>query len=415
MILSDYVELNPRVALPKGAQVPFVSMDVVTPGTRKVYPAQERPATGSGSKFAPGDTLFARITPCLENGKIAQYAGDRPGMGSTEFFVLRAREDVSDPGYVYYFSQNQDLRSAAEKSMSGASGRQRAVISSLSDFECEFPPLPIQRRIAGILSAYDALIENSQRRIRILEAMARALYREWFVHFRYPGHDNPVAQPDRTAAGRPAGASARDGASQSVHRVPSPLGGIPEGWEVRHVKDVATVTYGFPFASKKFNTDGNGTPVIRIRDIPAGGSATFTEEDAEPKYHVRNGHILVGMDGDFHMCIWSSGHAFQNQRVARFESNGEIGNLHLFLALEKPIQEFNKAIVGTTVAHLGDMHIKTIQIIWPPEKLREKASEILEPMSVEILALKRQIQTLRRIRDLLLPRLLSGQIEVEAA
>ena len=202
--------------------------------------------------------------------------------------------------------------------------------------EIQLPPLPMQRRIAGILSAYDELIENSQRRIRILEAMARALYREWFVHFRFPGHEK-----------RP--------------RVASPLGDIPQGWEVRTVKDVATVTYGFPFQSKKFNTDGVGTPVIRIRDIPEGFSPTFTDQDTEPKYHIKNGHILVGMDGDFHMCIWSSGYAFQNQRVARFESNGEIGNHHLFLALEKPIQEFNKAIVGTTVAHLGDMHIKTIQ------------------------------------------------------
>ena len=114
------------------------------------------------------------------------------------------------------------------------------------------------------------------------------------------------------------------------------------------------------------------------------------------------------MDGDFHMCIWSSGHALQNQRVARFESNGEIGNLHLFLALEKPIQECNKAIVGTTVAHLGDMHIKTIQIIWPPENLRAKARDALEPISEQVVTLKHQIQNLRRTRDLLLPRLLSG-------
>lgn len=388
MILSDFVVLNPRVTLPRGVNVPFVSMDIVTPGTRKVYPVQERPASGSGSKFAPGDTLFARITPCLENGKIAQYAGDRPGMGSTEFFVLRARDGISDPGYVYYFSQSQELRSAAEKSMSGASGRQRAVISSLSDFECNFPPLPVQQRIADILSAYDELIENSQRRIKILESMARALYREWFVHFRFPGFE-------------------------SVPRVPSPLGEIPQGWEVRNLKGVATVTYGFAFKSKNFTAEGTGTPVIRIRDIQDGFSRTTTDEDAEPKYHVKNGHILVGMDGDFHMCIWSSGHAFQNQRVARFESNGEIGNLHLFLALEKPIQEFNKAIVGTTVAHLGDMHIKTIQIVWPTAEFREKAREILEPMSEQIIALKRQIQNLRSTRDLLLPRLLSGQIEAK--
>jgi len=217
--------------------------------------------------------------------------------------------------------------------------------------------------------------------------MARGLFRKWFVHFRFPGHE-------------------------SVPRVPSPLGEIPQGWEVRSVKEVATVTYGFPFASNTFNNDGNGTPVIRIRDIPEGLSATFTEQDVEPKYHVKNGHILVGMDGDFHMCIWSSGHAFQNQRVARFESNGGIGNLHLFVSLEKPIQEFNKAIVGTTVAHLGDMHIKTIQIVWPHAKCRTMANEILEPMSGQMITSKRQIQNLRRTRDLLLPRLLSGQIDV---
>ena len=81
------------------------------------------------------------------------------------------------------------------------------------------PPLPVQRRIAGILSAYDELIENSQRRIRILEAMARALYREWFVHFRFPGHEK-------------------------LPRVASPLGDIPQGWEVKKLSEVLELNYG---------------------------------------------------------------------------------------------------------------------------------------------------------------------------
>ena len=217
MTLSDYVELNPRVPLVRSETVPFITMDVVTPGNRWVRPEEERPATGSGSKFSPGDTLFARITPCLENGKIAQYAGERSGMGSTEFFVLRARVNISDPAFVFYFSQNRYLRASAEKSMSGASGRQRADISALREFGCEFPPLPVQRRIAGILSAYDELMENSQRRIRILEAMARALYREWFVHFRFPGHEKHP-------------------------RVASALGDIPRGWEVKRVPDCVDIS-----------------------------------------------------------------------------------------------------------------------------------------------------------------------------
>lgn len=192
----------------------------------------------------------------------------------------------------------------------------------------------------------------------------------------------------------------------------SPLGKIPKGWEVKLLKEVSNVTYGCPFQSKRFNANRIGTPVIRIRDILESSTDTYTDEDADAKYHLKNGDILVGMDGDFHMCIWSGGHAYQNQRVAKFESRGEVGNFHLFLALEIPIQNWNKSIVGTTVAHLGDMHIKSIQFALPPEKLLSKAKEILEPMSEQIIALKIKVTNLRKTRDLLLPRLMSGQINV---
>jgi type I restriction enzyme S subunit len=301
---------------------------------------------------------------------------------------IRFNTELCDPAFMFWYLQHLYASGLMHAYHTQHTGVARFQWTTFSEREpLSLPPLPVQRRIAGILSAYDELMENSQRRIRLLESMARALYREWFVHFRFPGHEKHP-------------------------RVASPHGDIPKGWEVKTVKDVATVTYGFPFASKKFNTDGIGTPVIRIRDILDGSINTFTDEAVDPKYHIKNGDILVGMDGDFHMCIWSSGHAFQNQRVAKFESTGGIGSYHLFLALELPIQTWNKSIVGTTVAHLGDMHIKTIQIAWPPAKILGRAREILEPMSEQIIALKRQIRNLRRTRDLLLPRLLSGQVNL---
>ena len=320
----------------------------------------------------------------------------RPSFTNQQINSVVVNENEHDPFFVYHL-----LTTLRDELKSNAGGAATPIINktAFSEIEVSVPPLPVQRRIAGILSAYDELMENSQRRIRLLEALARALYREWFVHFRFPGHEKSSS---------PAG---RGGGEGQARLVTSPLGEIPQGWDVRTVKDVATVTYGFPFASEKFNTNGIGSPVIRIRDILDGSINTFTDENCEPKYHIKNGDILVGMDGDFHMCIWSSGHAFQNQRVAKFESNGEIGNYHLFLALELPIQTWNKSIVGTTVAHLGDMHIKTIQIAWPPAKVLAMARDVLEPMSEQIIALKRQILNLRRTRDLLLPRLLSGQVE----
>jgi type I restriction enzyme S subunit len=340
----------------------------------------------------PSDLIMAREAPV---GNVAMIPpGLQPCLGQRTLLIRPDRSKV-EPAFLNYFLNGPHVQGLIHAKTNGATVAHLNMKDVRTMELPELPPLPVQRRIAGILSAYDELMENSQRRIRLLEAMARALYREWFVHFRIPAEV-------LTKAGAP-----------PIKPVASPLGHIPQGWEVRTVKDVATVTYGFPFASKKFNTDGIGTPVIRIRDILDGSINTFTDEEAEPKYHIKNGDILVGMDGDFHICIWSSGHAFQNQRVAKFESNGEIGNYHLFLALELPIQTWNKSIVGTTVAHLGDMHIKTIQIAWPPAKILAKVREILEPMSEQIIALKRQIQNLRRTRDLLLPRLLSGQVELK--
>ncbi len=211
---EDFVELNPQVSLPKCEDVPYVPMAAITPGQRRALPTEIRASKGSGSKFSTGDTLFARITPCLENGKIAQYFGVSKSKGSTEIFVLRAREGVAFCDFVYYFALQKDFRNVAVKSMSGASGRQRADIQALKDYPCSFPDLPTQRKIAGILSAYDDLIENNLRRIKILEEMAQSLYREWFVHFRFPGHE-------------------------SVKMVDSSLGSIPEGWEVNKLGDIA--------------------------------------------------------------------------------------------------------------------------------------------------------------------------------
>lgn len=299
--------------------------------------------------------------------------------------LIRPDPTKVDTRFLLYYFFTDKWRAVITNNLLAGSTVDRIPLTNFPEFPVRVPPLPIQRRIADILSAYDDLIENDLRRIKILEEMAHALYREWFALFRFPGHDK-------------------------VKMVPSPLGPIPQGWEVKKLLDVANVTYGFPFASKKFNTSGMGTPIVRIRDIPTGATETWTEEGAEQKYHIKNGDILVGMDGDFHMCIWSSGHAYQNQRVAKFTSRGEIGNYHLFLVLEEPIQLFNKSIVGTTVAHLGDTHIKTIPIIWPPAKLLVKAQTLLEPISEQILNLKRQAANLRRTRDLLLPRLLSGQV-----
>jgi type I restriction enzyme S subunit len=329
---------------------------------------------------------------CLRPGDVAVVRTGYPGtacvipttfseLNCADLVVITPSKELNPHYLAAIFNSAWGVASVAGNLVGVA--QQHFNIGAARELEVSLPPRSVQDKVAGILTAYEELIENNQRRIWILEAMARALYREWFIDFRFPGHEK-------------------------VGRVKSVIGEIPESWEWRQLKEVVKVIYGFPFQSKGFNSEGNGTPVVRIRDIPEGISFTFTGEEADPKYHIKDGDILTGMDGDFHMCIWSGGHAYQNQRVARFESNDELGRFHLYFALEKPIQEFNKAIVGTTVGHLGDMHIKTIQIAWPPVRLRRRAFEVLDPMSDQVITLAREIRNLRRTRDLLLGRLLSA-------
>lgn len=176
---GDAIYFNPSHGLKNDEEYEFIMMEDITPGFKYAYPAGLKKGSSSGSKFTNGDTVFARITPCLENGKIAEVKGLQKGVGigSTEFFVFRNKEGITDSKFVYYLALTREVRQIAEKSMQGASGRQRALREPIENYEFSLPPLPIQRRIASILNAYDDLIENNLRRIKLLEEAARCEYK----------------------------------------------------------------------------------------------------------------------------------------------------------------------------------------------------------------------------------------------
>jgi type I restriction enzyme S subunit len=301
--------------------------------------------------------------------------------------LLRPRKDVVDTRFLLYVFVSPQWRNTVQRRLNVGSTVDRLPLTDFPQFPIRIPPLPTQRKIAAILSAYDDLIENNNRRIKLLEEMAQRIYREWFVDFRYPGHEN-------------------------VPLVDSELGPIPEGWTVQGLFDVADITFGFPFKSDLFNSD-QGLPIIRIRDIPAGESATRTTESPAAAYRVLDGDLLVGMDGDFHMGRWSAGEAWLNQRVARLRvASAAICRYGLYLSLEKPIRDWNRAIVGTTVAHLGKRHLELIKVLTPPPSLASPLAVSLDPIFDLEIGLRKATRHLRITRDLLLPRLVSGKIDV---
>lgn len=168
---GDKICCNPTVKLKKQESYPVIDIDKITPGYKAVRSVASIEYTGQGgAKFQDHDVLFARITPCLENGKmaIADTEGQN-GIGSTELFVFRGIDGVSDTDYVYYLLCMKHIRQLAANSMTGASGRQRADLDFIKRIQWDFPDIEMQKKIASVLSAYDNLIEVNNKRIKVLE------------------------------------------------------------------------------------------------------------------------------------------------------------------------------------------------------------------------------------------------------
>jgi len=298
--------------------------------------------------------------------------------------LVRPLQDKVDVDYLFYYFFSPYWRKViALKKVSGSTV-ERILMKKFPHFPVLLPPLNIQNKIASILSDYDNLIENNNKRIRLLEQMAENIYKEWFVRFRFPGHEKAEFE-----------------------------NGLPKGWSLKNLFDVADVSYGYAFKSDLFCNDKNLNAVVRIRDIQDNHTDTYTSEVCDDKYLIEENAILVGMDGLFHMCLWNGEKAYLNQRVVKICSKKiDMCNYMLFMAIRPQIKFWEQVIAGTTVAHLGDKHLKKIKIAVPTENLLLKANESIQRIMVEKNQLFKQNQILTRERDLLLPRLMSGKLEV---
>ena len=258
---NEAVLISPPTRLERGEVYPFVDMAAVSGDSRSVYPAEHREFKGSGSRFQSGDTLMARITPCLENGKIARFSapGDfQVAHGSTEFIIIRGRPGVTDNDFAYYLTRWEEVRNYAIGQMTGTSGRQRVPVDSLDHLTIPLPPLPEQRAIAHILGTLDGKIELNRRMNQTLDAMARAIFQDWFVDFgpvraRLEGRE-PYLPPELWDL-------------FPDHLVDSELGEVPEGWTVKSLEQCAELNPSEPM--KK----GTISPYINMAALPTSGSS----------------------------------------------------------------------------------------------------------------------------------------------
>ena len=336
-----------------------------------------------------GDLIMAREAPV---GNVAIIPpGLQPCLGQRTLLIRPDRKKV-DPAYLTYLLLGEEVQGTIHGLTNGVTVPHLNMEDVRTLPIPPLPLLPVQRRIAGTLSAYDELIENNQRRIQILETMARALYREWFVEFRFPGHDK-------------------------IARVASPLGDIPEGWEVKRLPECVDVN-----------------PRVVV---PRNGKKPFV-----PMGCLANDSMLIT---DIELRDGNSGAKFQNgdtlfARITPCLENGKTGFVQFLLdakAVARGSTEFivlrsrtltpefvyllarsdefrNRAIKSMTGAsgrqRVQERCFDDFGITHPPHALLDRFSGIVEPSFRLIQDLYLQIDNLRRTRDLLLPRLLSGQV-----
>ena len=311
--------------------------------------------------------------------------------------------DKADVRFIKYYLEILKLRM---HNISHGATQDNLSLDKLLSFDFLIPPLPIQRRIASILSAYDELIENSQRRIKILESMARALYCEWFVHFRFPGHE-------------------------SVPRVPSPLGEIPQGWEVATLDAHLVALESGKRPKGGIREVDDGVPSIGAENINGIGQHDFAGEKFVPREFflkmrkgvVRDRDVALYKDGAYigKSSYFRDGFPHSeccvNEHVFLLRANGvRLKQNALYLWMQEPdtVQTIRSKNANAAQPGINQQTVGGLELTLPDPQMAERFDLLVDPLLAEIVSLAKKVQTLRRTRDLLLPRLLSGQIDVEA-
>lgn len=391
---------------------PFVDMASLPTTERYFQVTETREFKGSGSKFRDGDTLLARITPCLENGKGGFVRGLGRGVaahGSTEFIVLRPKK-TCDTDFVYYVTRHPDFRSFAIKQMSGTSGRQRVAWQSLTDYDLVDLTPSERAAIGSLLSALDDKIALNRRMNATLEAMARAIFRDWFVDFgptraKMEGRE-PYLAPDLWPL------------------FPARLDdqGKPEGWEMGTLGDLIEFNPSEPL--KK----GTPAPYLNMAALPTQGSVAddWLERDFTSGMRFRNGDALLARitpclengKAAFIQSLPEGSVGWGSTEFIVMRARPPVPKPFSYLVVRHP--EFRrhaiKSMSGTSGRQRTNKEaVEAFPVVIPSEEIWEAFGRIVDPAFDKIRANGEESRTLAQTRDLLLPRLMSGEIRVAEA
>lgn len=377
---SDFVEINPSVSLNGNEKYSYVEMKDLQDGNKYCFPSTERKPV-SGARFQNGDTLFAKITPCLENGKICQVQGlkNNIGFGSTEFFVFRGKQRISDNEFVFYLSRWDEVRSFAVSNFEGTSGRQRVPKNCFDNLYLDLPDFKEQTAIAEVLSSLDDKIDLLHRQNKTLEQLAETLFRQWFVEEAEESWE--LKKVDDVI-------SVKGGTTPSTKN--------PEYWDGEihwtSPRDLSNSTSIFLFDTERKITN-EGLTQIGSGLLPVG---TVLMSSRAPIGYLTITEIPVAI----------------NQGYIGILCDKYVSNYFMFLWCKANMVTIENAGNGSVFQEISKSAFKSLDFKVPPiERLKQFDREV-EPMFQKMKSNTIQIRTLTTLRDYLLPKLMSGAVKL---
>ena len=325
--------------------------------------------------LAAGDIVIARTGATVGYAKLIR--NNKPSVFASYLVRVRVDPRKALPEYVGRIVES-DIYKRFVHSHIGGAAQPNANAKVLSSFRLPLPNVFVQNRIASILSAYDDLIENNQRRIQLLEQSARLLYKEWFVHLRFPGHERTTI-----------------------------TNGVPEGWERRSLGEIANITMGQSPKSIYYNEDGNGLPFHQgttnfgVRFPSNQMYCTMQNRLAEP------GDILFSVRAPVGRINITLDKIIIGRGIATIRSSSNQQNF-LFYALKNHFFKEDMIGGGTIFSSVTKKDMHNVELIQPLKRIAAMFVENVQPLDYQIANLHKAINNLIRARDLLLPRLMSG-------
>ena len=326
------------------------------------------------SQIEENDILFSMAGMFLGKTGIAT-AEVVPANTNQAVAIIRVDDTKANYEYVYYYL-NQKSVIYTINTTSAQSAQPNINLKQIGKIKINLPNRKKQDQIVSLLSAIDLKISNNVEINDNLFAQMQALYAAWFIDC-------------------------------------IPFGGIkPSSWQKTSIYTIADIIYGAPFSSKQFNTDGKGIPIIRIRDLKEQKVATYTTEKHPKGYLLQAGDIVVGMDGEFVPYIWGSDEAWLNQRVCVFKNKRLKGKAFLYFTIKPLLYAIEQTQVATTVIHIGKKDFDAFEITLPDPRVLDSFDAITTPMVEKIVENRFEIKQLELLRDALLPKLMSGELDV---